>query len=57
MVSGGRLPPCQPPVAAAPPALPPLTPGSSLALLLEILRLLQKLLPGMNSSLTPVKDP
>lgn len=39
--------PCEPPVAAPTPPVPPVTVGTSAALLLEILRLLQILLPGI----------
>lgn len=46
-----RLSPCQPPVVAPSPVIPLVTAGSSLALLLEILCLLQNLLAGMNTSI------
>lgn len=46
-----RLSPCQPPLVAPSPVIPLVTAGSSLALLLEILCLLQNLLAGMNTSI------
>ena len=39
--------PCEPPVAAPTPPVPPLAAGTPAALLLEILRLLQILLAGI----------
>lgn len=44
-----RLSPCQPSVVAPTPLVPLVTAGTSAALLLEILRLLQNLLPGINT--------
>lgn len=47
-----RLSPCQPPVVAPTPLVSTVTVGAFVALLLEILRLLQDLLSGMTITFT-----